>query len=267
MTRNGPVPAASVSTASSELVPPWPSRTVKRMSSRGGVALPAAVAPVYDDVGRKSMKHSLTGIGTGGAIGPWVQAPVSALVLLIEDVPHLREHPRRVVRQVVLVRRVVEQRVRLADRRRRREHREQRAVHLRVVQQRRARACRRGRSAPSCRAGRRRPRRSRSRSGRTASAAGSCSPSPRSTSGVASPVAEVVPLFATGPPWSSSFAKPDMPAVKFVTLSRTGTSVAACVPPNETPEALVVETADVAAAEGGERDDCRRPAGSAPAPP
>ena len=28
------------------------------------------------------MKHSLTGIGTGGAIGPWVHEPVSALVLL-----------------------------------------------------------------------------------------------------------------------------------------------------------------------------------------
>src|SRR3954453_6221308 len=82
VTRNGPVPAASVSTASSELVPPRPSRTVKRMSSRGGAALFAAAAPVYDEVGRKSIKHSLTGIGTGGAIGPWVQAPVSALVLL-----------------------------------------------------------------------------------------------------------------------------------------------------------------------------------------
>src|SRR6185503_4314864 len=82
VTRNGPVPAASVSTASSLLVPPWPSRTVKRMSSRGGVALPGSVEPVYDEVGRKSMKHSRTGIETGGAIGPWVQKPVSALVLL-----------------------------------------------------------------------------------------------------------------------------------------------------------------------------------------
>src|SRR4051794_21211571 len=54
VTRNGPVPAASVSTVSSLFVPPFTSRAVKRMLSRGGVALFDSVVPTYAEVGRNS---------------------------------------------------------------------------------------------------------------------------------------------------------------------------------------------------------------------
>ena len=62
-------------------------------------------------------------------------------------------------------------------------------------------------------------------------------PAGADTTGIALPVGVMMPpLFVTAPPVSSSFAKPDMPVVAFVTVSRYGTFVAAWVPPKLTPK-------------------------------
>ena len=69
--------------------------------------------------------------------------------VVVQDLLDVREHARRIGGEVVLARRVVLERVAQADLPGLREHREQRPVRLGVVEQRRARPCRRGRSAPS----------------------------------------------------------------------------------------------------------------------
>jgi hypothetical protein len=79
VTRNGPAFVASVTATSAKLLPPpeaLRSRTDRRKCRAGAAGL-------QSEVGRNSEKHSLTGIGTGGAIGPPLQAPVSAFVLLL----------------------------------------------------------------------------------------------------------------------------------------------------------------------------------------
>ena len=54
---------------------------MRRKCSESGLAFDAREADVVA-VGRNSAKHSLTGTGTGGAIGPVGHVPVSAFVLL-----------------------------------------------------------------------------------------------------------------------------------------------------------------------------------------
>ena len=141
VTRNGPAVVArferEVSRAVAAAAHPQVARREAEVQLRRRPEVDAREADVVS--GREELRVALLDrdrhrrCDRPGRTGPRV-----GIGVVREDLLQIREDPGRARRQVVLVRRVVEQRVGLADRGRLREHREQRPVRLRVDQQRRA---------------------------------------------------------------------------------------------------------------------------------